>query len=74
MDTADFERVQTSLASLLSEGVADLEDVTTVDREDGLPQDWVNDLVNLTPEQAGTLKNQLSEASHLWAVSLHGLL
>lgn len=76
MDAQRFQAAKDQMALLLESGVTDLvaAKVTHAVREDGLPQDWVDDLPNLSVPQALELKNQLDGASAPWASALHGLL
>lgn len=74
MDAARFQQARDALARLLADDVQTLDGVSPDLREDGLPQNWVDDIPNLTPEQRATLAGDIPQDSPAWAEALRGHL
>lgn len=74
MDAERFQRARESLAALLDEGVESLDDFVSSLRPDGLPQDWIDDIPNLTVEQCAVLAGDIPDGSPTWALTLRNHL
>ena len=74
MDPVEFQKAQDRLQVLIDEGVDDLVPFCGPVRPDGLPQDWVDGLSDLTASQKQILKDQLTGFSPTWGQSMHGML
>lgn len=74
MDAVAFSRALDTPQALAAAGVEDLSAIATVNRPDGLPQDWVDGLASLSPEQAVTLKSELDQVPLPWASALAAML
>lgn len=75
MDSDRFDRVLSGAQNLMDEEVDDLSAITSDPlRDDGLPQDWVDDVPNLTSTQSQELKDKLADCAYQWAESLKGML
>lgn len=64
--------VKESLATLINAGVTDLSGVnsTTPLTEDGLPPDWIADLVNYSTEELQEIADSIPDTSPNWALAL----
>ncbi len=76
MNADRFTQVKAGVQKLIGDQVSDLVAAGAVSavREDGLPQDWADDVPNLTPAQASELALELDGCEYQWAVSLRGML
>lgn len=74
MDAARFEEARSAAARLVQHGVDDLSPMVSLLRSDGVPQDWVDDIVNLAPEQREQLAAELDASDAQWAVNFRALL
>jgi hypothetical protein len=74
MDAGRFQAVRDALDTLLSEGVQTLDGMSNDMREDGLPQNWVDDITNLTQQQRQTLANDIPNDAPAWALTLRAHL
>lgn len=74
MDATRFEEARAAAARLVEHGVADLAPMNSVLRNDGVPPDWVDDIVNLSPEQRELLAQELDASEAQWAVAFRALL
>lgn len=74
MDAERFQRVRDALALLLSDEVQSLDDISDDIREDGLPQNWVDDIQNLIAQQREDLASDIPEDAPAWADALRGHL
>lgn len=66
VDAGRFSAARAALVRLLNAGVADLSEVTSDLRGDGLPVDWVPDIATLTAEQRMDLLGVMEGYSHPW--------
>jgi len=76
MDAQTFETVLDSADSLIVNQVDDLvaAGVASEVREDGLPQDWVDSMADLTPDQADEVRAKFEGESIGWMQALVDLL
>lgn len=74
MDADRFQAVRGALARLLTEGVQSLNELSSDVRPDGLPQNWVDDIQNLTASQRAELATDIPAVAPAWAVALRGHL
>lgn len=74
MDAGRFQDVKDALQRLLDNHVSTLTAVSAVLRLDGLPQDWVDDIVSLDSGQKQELRNMLNGVLYAWAIALRLLL
>lgn len=74
MDAARFEEARAAAARLVEHGVDDLSPMVSLLRSDGVPPDWVDDIVNLTPDQREQLAAELDGSGAQWAAKFRALL
>lgn len=70
VDAAKFDKAMSAIQGIIDDGVTDLDALAGPLRGDGLPQDWVDDLVSLTPSQVSLLDDKLSTFSSGWSNAL----
>lgn len=75
MEQARFDDAMAALNRLLDAGLSDLSSLFVSPlRGDGIPQDWVDDMINMTLEQRQAMASVVTESSPAWARALSGHL
>lgn len=74
MNAGRFADAMAALTRLQEAGVTDLSEITSGIREDGLPMDWVADVVNLTQAQREEMAASIPGESQGWLASWRSVL
>jgi len=72
MDALEFSDLRASLPYLLE--LDSLVGTNPDIRPDSLPQNWIDDMVRLSPEQRETLAGDIPGGAPAWALALRDLL
>lgn len=74
MDAGRFADAMAALTRLQAAGVTDLSEITSGIREDGLPLDWVADVVNLTQAQREEMAAEIPDGAQGWLANWRSVL